>query len=60
MIGLGLRDLSINPFRVSHLCSAISSMTINQMDDFAMKANKAESEADVLKLPEFQRELMRV
>jgi len=50
MIGLGLRDLSINPFSASRLCSAINRMTVGQMSALAEGALKAETETEVREL----------
>jgi phosphoenolpyruvate-protein kinase (PTS system EI component) len=50
MIGLGLRNLSINPFSASRLCSTINRMTVDEMCALAEVALKAETETEVLDL----------
>jgi phosphoenolpyruvate-protein kinase (PTS system EI component) len=50
MIGLGLRNLSINPFSAAQLCFAINRMSVDQMNVLAQRALKAETESKVLEL----------
>jgi phosphotransferase system enzyme I (PtsI) len=50
LIGLGVLNLSINPFSASRLCSAINRMTVGQMNALAEKALKAETETAVSEL----------
>lgn len=50
MVGLGLKNLSINPFSASRLCSVINRMSVDQMSALAEEALIAETEAEVLGL----------
>ncbi|MBN2035216.1 MAG: phosphoenolpyruvate--protein phosphotransferase [Chitinispirillaceae bacterium] len=50
MIGLGLRNLSVNPFSVSRLCFAINQISIDEMNGLSEAALKAETESEILKL----------
>jgi phosphoenolpyruvate-protein phosphotransferase len=47
MIGLGLRNLSINPFSASRLCCAINRRTVDEMKDLAEGALTAKTETEV-------------
>lgn len=47
MIGLGLREFSINLFSTAQLCNVIKKMTIGQMTVMAEKALKARTEEEI-------------
>jgi phosphoenolpyruvate-protein phosphotransferase len=50
MIGLGLRNLSINPFTASRLSNTINQMTVDKMEALADRALKAQTEPEILDL----------